>query len=311
MLAQPNAAYRTRAKLVVAQNGAVGLYARGSHDVVDIPGCRVLAPQVAAAVADIRARAREAAGVLSGIDVREVEHAGDAAVLVTLFGQARHRAQLQALAQQVAALPGVRGVAISAQEPRAPAFLGAAPEHVAGAREAEDTLLLGGAYHLATFGSLVQAHRMQAAAIATRAIDAVRGALGGELRGARVLELYAGAGALGLELARLGAQPFLVERFEPALALAERAAAAQQLTIETRSADAAHAARDLAHSGERSTPRSSTRRAAACLPTYAARSRSWHRARSRTCRAIPTRSPATSITSRISVTPRARSSRTT
>jgi 23S rRNA (uracil1939-C5)-methyltransferase len=249
--AQPSAAYRTRAKLVVARDGAVGLYARGSHDVVDIPGCRVLAPAVAAVVAEIRSRARTAAGALSGIDVREVEHADSAAVLVTLFGQARNRVQLHALAQEIAALAGVRGVAISEQEPRSPAFLGAAPEHVAGAREAEDTLLPGGAYHLATFGSFVQAHRAQAAAIGTRVIEALRGTLGGELRGARVLELYAGAGALGLELARLGARPFLVERFEPALALAQRAAAAQQLTIETRSADAAHAARDLAYAGER------------------------------------------------------------
>jgi 23S rRNA (uracil1939-C5)-methyltransferase len=249
--ALPNASYRTRAKLVVARDGAVGLYARGSHDVIDIPGCRVLAPQVAAIVGEIRLRARSASGALSGIDVREVEHAGRAAVLVTLFGQARHRARLQALAEEIARLPNVRGVAISAQEPKAPAFLGAAPEHVAGACEAEDTLLAGGAYHLATFGSFVQAHRAQAAAIATRAIDAMAGALGGELRDARVLELYAGAGALGIELARLGARPLLVERFEPALALAQRAAAAQQLAIETRNADAAHAARDLAQDGAR------------------------------------------------------------
>jgi 23S rRNA (uracil1939-C5)-methyltransferase len=249
--ARPNAAYRTRAKLVVARDGSVGLYARGSHDVVDIPHCRVLAPEVARVVAAIRARIHGANMALSGIDVREVEHAAEVALLVTLFGEAKQRAALEALAREVAAWPGVRGVAISAQEPQAPAFLGAAPEHVAGASEAADTLLPGGAYHLATFGSFVQAHRAQGAAIAMRVIDAVRGALGGDLRGARVLELYAGAGALGLELSKLGARPLLVERFAPALALAQRAAAAQQLTLETRANDAADAARDLTQAGER------------------------------------------------------------
>jgi 23S rRNA (uracil1939-C5)-methyltransferase len=248
--ARPNVAYRTRAKLVVARDGRVGLYARRSHDVVDIPGCRVLAPEVAAAVVEIRARAQATAGALSGIDVREVEHAGRASVLVTLFGEPRQRPRLEALAREIAALPGVRGVAISAHDSRSPAFLGESPEHVAGAREAEDTLLAGGAYHLATYGSFVQAHRQQAAALAAHTIDAIHAALGVELSGARVLELYAGAGALGLELAKRGAHPLLVERFTPALALAERAAAAQGLALETRSGDAAVVAGELAGAGD-------------------------------------------------------------
>ena len=35
-------AYRTRAKLVVSAGGEIGLYARGTHEVVDIPQCLVL-----------------------------------------------------------------------------------------------------------------------------------------------------------------------------------------------------------------------------------------------------------------------------
>src|SRR4051812_16573209 len=46
----PAVGYRGRGKLVVSREGAVGLYARGSHEVVDIPGCKVLAPGVMAVV---------------------------------------------------------------------------------------------------------------------------------------------------------------------------------------------------------------------------------------------------------------------
>jgi len=47
--------YRTRAKLVVAPGPRVGLYADVGHEVLDLPGCRVLAPVVAAGAAHLRA----------------------------------------------------------------------------------------------------------------------------------------------------------------------------------------------------------------------------------------------------------------
>src|SRR5262245_22293778 len=38
--AEPMLGYRTRAKLVASERGELGLFARGTHDVVDIPHCR-------------------------------------------------------------------------------------------------------------------------------------------------------------------------------------------------------------------------------------------------------------------------------
>jgi 23S rRNA (uracil1939-C5)-methyltransferase len=97
----------------------------------------------------------------------------------------------------------------------------------------------------------VQAHRGQAAAISARLIERLGRALG-SLRGARVLELYAGSGALGLALCRQGARALLVERFAPALELAEEAARAQGVAqLQTRAGDALHVARELARAGER------------------------------------------------------------
>src|SRR5687767_12152710 len=43
--------YRLRAKLVADAAGRLGLFAAGSHHVVDIPGCRVQAPAVFEAAA--------------------------------------------------------------------------------------------------------------------------------------------------------------------------------------------------------------------------------------------------------------------
>jgi tRNA/tmRNA/rRNA uracil-C5-methylase (TrmA/RlmC/RlmD family) len=49
--AQPITRYRTRAKLIVGANGAIGLYARGGgHQLVDIEHCQVLAPAIARTV---------------------------------------------------------------------------------------------------------------------------------------------------------------------------------------------------------------------------------------------------------------------
>src|SRR5262249_23285034 len=47
--------YRTRAKLAVAPGARIGLYARGTHDVLDLPQCRVLAPAIAEALGALRA----------------------------------------------------------------------------------------------------------------------------------------------------------------------------------------------------------------------------------------------------------------
>ena len=242
--AQPSTGYRIRAKLVVDARGGVGLYARGSHDVVDIPHCRVLAPELLRVVGEIRTRLRGQRPLPSGIDVREVRSAEQHGVLLTLSGPGAQRAALETLSRALGEIEGVLGVALSVREPRSPAFLGEAPLRVVGAEAVRDSFSPHGPYHLATYGSFVQAHRGQAAAIAERVVSGLHAALG-SLAGARVLELYAGSGALGLLLAQRGARPLLVEQFTPALSLASRAAAEQELQLQILNDDAAQAMRDL------------------------------------------------------------------
>ena len=66
--AEPIVAYRTRAKLIVAPGGKVGLYAKGGgHQVVDIPRCRVLSPALASVAASVRTLVDRSALIASAV----------------------------------------------------------------------------------------------------------------------------------------------------------------------------------------------------------------------------------------------------
>jgi 23S rRNA (uracil1939-C5)-methyltransferase len=263
--AEPLVGYRTRAKLMVAPGGAVGLYAKGGgHHVVDIPECRVLAPALAEVARVIREQigADERAGgplapfgpeggALRAVDLREVREGPDGAsrALVT-FVVARSRGSdlaplRQAATELIARAPAVLGVAANFHDGDNPQVLGAETVPLAGARRAADRV--GASVHFATFGSFVQAHRGQAARVHARIAAAV--GLGGQPargRGPRVLDLYGGSGAIGLGLAAAGARVTLVESFAPAVEQAAAAAREQRLDVETICGDAATVLRDLA-----------------------------------------------------------------
>ncbi|HEX7477025.1 MAG TPA: RsmD family RNA methyltransferase, partial [Polyangiales bacterium] len=249
--AQPMTGYRTRAKLVVSPSGEIGLYARGTHDVIDIPHCQVLSPRLLAVVDAVRQRVHASRLPLRGLDAREVSGPKTAGVLLSVLGQTRDRVALEAFAHECMQIEGVLGTSFGAQERGATQLLGEAPVHVAGAAMLADVLTTGGPYHYVSAGSFVQAHRGQAQALAQRVLSQLQTCLG-TLRGARVLELYAGSGALGLLLRQAGARPLLVERYEPALALLAQAAAEQKLEgIATRPGDAETVLGDLVAAHER------------------------------------------------------------
>ncbi len=246
LAAEPAVGYRTRAKLMVGPSGSIGLFARhGDHVVVDAPECLVLAPVLARAANAIRgllaAPPAEAAGVLSpasapgggalvAIDLREVVTDDVAGVLVTLVlasEEAPSGLALAAASRAIrAALPEARGVAANLRSRSATQVLGAETRVIDGATSARDTI--GGVWHLATYGSFVQAHRGQAAAVHRRVAGAIA-ADGGQLAGKRVLDLYGGSGALSLALVARGAEVTLVEVFAPAAEQARAAAAEQRL----------------------------------------------------------------------------------
>ena len=283
--AQPITAYRTRAKLIVAPGGKVGLFAKGGgHQVVDIPSCRVLSPAILHVSELLRARvladedrggplapfdpsgSQKISGALRAVDLREIRGGDGVApkVLVTLVVQrakleadgagARGEdilASVRAAARELAeAAPEILGIAANFHDGDAPQILGSETTLLVGAQFATDTL--GASKHFATFGSFVQAHRGQAArihAMLAEALELSRAREDGKT--IRVLDLYGGSGAIALGLAAAGASVHLVESFAPAVAQAQQAAAAQGVEMEAECADVAGALRAIGERGDR------------------------------------------------------------
>lgn len=225
--------YRVRAKLVCSGR-KLGLYGHSNHEVIDVPGCKVLTARVAAAVDSVRQLLPFEFRLLA-LDVREV----DAGVLVTLIVPPdASEANVQARARQlVAAQPNIVGVAVSRRAVDAPQVLGSSPISILGVSSAPHHLSRSEPYHEAVPGGFVQAHPAQASAL-YGAIQRELSERLGELRGARILELYAGAGSLALSLAARGAHLIAVEQFEPNLQRAARAAREQGLHVTTHAQSA-------------------------------------------------------------------------
>ncbi|WP_394827015.1 pseudouridine synthase [Pendulispora albinea] len=267
--------YRTRAKLIVAPGGKIGLYAKGGgHQIVDIPNCQVLSPSLARVAALLRrivgrdeARRGPLApfdvigtGALRAVDLREVRETleGPSRVLLTLVLQRSRVADLAhlraAAAELVSEEPLLAGVAANFHEGEAPQILGNETVVLRGATSAPDRV--GDSTHLATFGSFVQAHREQAARVHRMLAAAL---LGGKPPGPpggprpRILDLYGGSGAIALSLAAAGAEVRLVESFAPAVAQAKAAAEMQQLPLEAECGDVAGTLRTLGQRGARFT----------------------------------------------------------
>lgn len=264
--AEPVVEYRTRAKMIVAGGGKLGLYAKGGgHQVVDIPECRVVSKLVAVVAQLLRDRIKAdedsagplapvdgAKGVLRAVDLREVRSDGENAsgVLVTLVIQ-RDRVKDRGVYDDVAkslmqAEPRILGVALNVHEGESPQILGAETAVVAGATSAPDRI--GGAAHEATYGSFVQAHRGQAERVHRTVIELL--GIGKPGKRPRVLDLYGGSGAIALALSSAGADVHLVESFAPAVAQVNESAKRANLSVKAEAADVASALRRFAEQKE-------------------------------------------------------------
>ena len=188
--------------------------------------------------------------------IRELDRIGVMVTFVLQRDRAPSREELKEAARALRALlPRVVGIAANFHDADAPQILGPDTLSLEGASRAQDRI--GATFHLATFGSFVQAHREQAArvhAMIAREISSL------DLQGpqtvvaperARVLDLYGGSGAISIALAHAHNSVMMVETFAPAANNARTAAEAQHLTgLEVRTGDVAEVVSELVDAGE-------------------------------------------------------------
>lgn len=236
-------AYRTRAKLVVGPERKLGLYARGTHDVVDIPGCRVLQPALQRVAQTLREL--ELGNGLSGVDLALVSEQ----VMVTLIAeQSATREAMARLASELRArCTEVVSVALSRRAKDAVQLLGSQHEILSGPAELRVRSSGGASYHYAAHGAFLQVHADTASSIYAHIQQQVSPTRDSA---PKVLELYAGSGALALSLAARGAQVTAVESFAPACERMERAAREQKLPLTVHAGDSAQVAAALASAGQ-------------------------------------------------------------
>jgi len=239
--------YRLRAKLVTDAEGRLGLFEAGSHRVVDIPGCKILSPQLGSAVAALRSLL-PLEMPLAGVDLRLC----DRGVLLCLIADGEVPAELlERSARRVwEQVPHLAGLAVSVHETRAVQLLGHELRVLYGQAAELHRLAPEEPWLYASHGAFTQVHAQQARSLHER-LERVLGARLGPLAQLRVLELYAGSGVIGLSLAARGARVTAVESFAPALERLGAAAREQGLPIETQAGSAEDFLRRSAALGKR------------------------------------------------------------
>jgi 23S rRNA (uracil1939-C5)-methyltransferase len=243
--AAPHAlAYRMRAKWVVAER-AIGLYARASHRVVDVPQCLVVDPRIAAAAAVLRTQLM-LPGQLEGVDIACV---GEQLLITLIASASADEAALKALSLRLgAALPALAGIAFARRSADAVQLLAAGHQLLGGSAELRHQPEPGGPFHYVAFGAFLQAHPETARAIYA---ELLRGSASVAPRAGapRVLELFAGSGTLALSLAAQGFAVTAVESYAPACERLARAAREQGLAVEIEQGDAEARAQRLVAAG--------------------------------------------------------------
>ena len=221
--------YRTRAKFAVAlPRGAgravIGLYRPGTHEVLDLPECRVVHAALRPLLEELRARLPEARLPVLHVDLRWSRHAARAHLTLVVRGPCDPERARPFAAALCAARPELAGVGLreTTGGPVARA-LGGTTRDLCGARHVVETLagarfrLSPGAFFQADPAAAEELHRLARAWLGDEAPGRPR----------HLCDLYAGVGAFAVALADLAPRTTAVEQVAAA---AEDAAASAELS---------------------------------------------------------------------------------
>jgi 23S rRNA (uracil1939-C5)-methyltransferase len=220
--------YRSRVRFHVGKLGKLGFFARGSHQLVEVPSCAVADPRINQALSSIRRLARrfpDALGGFSDVELRATES--------DVIARFMPRDGIK----PIAAEPFLRALA---KEMRV-----AATEREA--QKLSERRALPGELFVEipadAFSQINVAVNRQLVAAVTRGAE--------QRRLTSFCDLFAGVGNFALPLARLGLSGVMVERTPSAVQAAQRVAAEQGLTrLKARTADAGRALTDLVREGQ-------------------------------------------------------------
>ena len=238
--AGPELGYRSRLRVHVDEAGRVGLFARGSRTLVEVPGCIVCEPEVERALEVLRELLRQNPG--AGAAFAEIEIRAAPAgprVALRLFPRApRQRApragqhEFPPAARELAQKLAVEFAVSTAGEPEShPEQRYPLPGGVELVAPPSAFTQVNWTANLALIGAVLEG-------VAARALKSV-------------CDLYCGAGNFTLALAKAGLQCLGVDRVGSALDAAERAARAQALRVEWIAGQVPAVLDELVHKGRR------------------------------------------------------------
>lgn len=240
--------YRNKGKYVAGRAGdhvILGAYAPRSHHVIDTLGCRVVAPIIDEVATWVRGAAERAglipyeeatrAGELRYVVIREA--AGDVMVALVVT-PATPRNKLEKVANAMSKHTAVRGLVAITNDRRDGAIVpsGSSAQVLFGHGHLVEEL--AGVKLAVGAAEFLQVNRAQAAAMYARVAELAAETRGGELQGARAVDLFAGLGGFGLHLARAGAEVVAVEIDRDAIGGLRRAAERSNLPLTPIAADA-------------------------------------------------------------------------
>lgn len=226
---EPSLGYRSRVRFHIGQKGKLGFFARGTHQLVEVPSCAVADPAINLALSAIRRLARRFPEALAGFSDVELR-AGSDGVIARFVPRDGIR--------PIAAEPFLRTLAkdlkVAGSEREAQAIV----ERRSVTDDVEVEI---------PADAFSQINVVVNRALVAAVVDGARS------RGLRTFcDLFAGVGNFALPLARAGLSGVMVERTPSAVAAAQRAAQAQGIAkLKARTADAGRASADLVREGQR------------------------------------------------------------
>lgn len=221
--------YRSRVRFHIGQHGKLGFFARGTHQLVEVPRCAVAEPRINQALASIRRLARRFPGALTG------------------FSDVELRATQTDVIARFVPRDGIKPIAA---EPFLRA-LGKELRVAASEREAQALCERRTLTHDVFVEIPADAFSQINESVNRELVAAV--VAGAEARGlTSFCDLFAGVGNFALPLARAGLTGVMVERTPSAVQAAQRVATQQGIVkLKARTADAAKALTDLVREGQR------------------------------------------------------------